>query len=1055
MLIMDSIFSPLKHIGYEKELHFLTFVFVFACILNMQAQNFETDIAKVLSQDETLLSFNKNEAGNISGILTSGSIKFTSPNGHVRILAADEYGYEKLIYESFPLLAFKEGKDNFELMGFETGKIKDFVPEKVHILISDAMVEHLKITVSGLSAPQQAPSASLQARTKTVPLPPTFIDEDTRIKYLIYRLNLELKASGALWRAGDTPFGRLSYEEKKEMYGGTVPNFKGAEYYIGGIIDVDVPSVRYQKSSYVPDFDWRTRHSATVKGSPYFQNEITGWITPVKDQKSCGSCWAFSAIGAMEAVAKLHKNTTCNFDLSEQELVSCSNAGSCNGGWAASALDYISRKWIQDEMSFPYKAQDRPCSEKGKPLYTIKNAGKELFNPIKGNDFASIEKLKSMLIKSPLAGRISSWSHAMTLVGYKTIKAGDIVYEHYNTRIVVKPGDPHIGQTVWIFKNSWGENWGDHGFLYAFVNINNMVSSAAPTLPFEYKYYWSSKYPVLSYQLISAISQPAPAYDRDNDGYYWWGIGPRPKNLPASAKLEEDSDDSDASIGPMNQYGFPTLLKDYDLYIKDNTEDMGFEPNTTIKEKNFWSAPQVWVRHQKDGIQEHQNPLGGKTNYIYVRVWNRGQKKSPESRVAAFWAKAGTNLQWPAAWTGQMMVENIPVGGTVPKLGIVPPLDPGESADVPIEWATPDPEQFSIITNAAVGGDNLWHFCLLLKIADKNDGLTYPNLSDIYSYVSYNNNVVQKNVTIVEVGSGSTYEGAVSVINNFTNKEAYSLDMIELPNAINGSSNTLFDNARVLLRMAPKILSAWNEGGNKGVNIKSTGSPYIQEIVSQNGSLDNIVLKPKDIGLVKLSVNFKTVLPPGSNPEKYTILLRQKDKKGKVVGGETFEIIRKPRPVIHPQIIKNENEGKVTLSVTGVDEDAIYQWFDSNGKMIAEGAEMTCAPTRDETYRVEVTAKKDGYLTSDELLVKAGEGKMKISPVPVKSELTVSYNLPNGQYELCITGAQNWLNYGKYSIDSTKKEMRINVSHLPQGIYVATITERNGQIKESVKFVKE
>lgn len=582
-----------------------------------------------------------------------------------------------------------------------------------------------------------------------------------------------------------------------------------------------------------------------------------------------------------------------------------------------------------------------------------------------------------------------------------------------------------------------------------------MVSSAAPTLPFEYKYYGSSKYPLFSHQLISAISEPALAYDRDNDGYYWWGIGPRPKNLPASAKLEEDSDDSDASIGPMNQYGLPTLLKDYDLYIKDNTEDMGFEPNTTIKEKNFWSAPQVWVRHRKDGIQEHQNPLGGKTNYIYVRVWNRGQKTSPQSRVAAFWAKAGTNLQWPDAWTGQMTVENIPVGGTVPKLGIVPSLKPGEYADVPIEWPTPDPEQFSIITNAAVGGDNLWHFCLLLKIADKNDGLTYPNLSDIYSYVSYNNNVVQKNVTIVEVGSGSSYEGAVSVVNHLPNKESYSLDMIELPNATNGSSNTLFGNARVQLRMAPQVLSAWNEGGKKGVNIKSTGHPYIQEVVSQNGSLDNIVLKPKDIGLVKLSVNFKTVLPFGSNPEKHTILLRQKDKNGNVIGGETFEIIREPRPLIHPQIIKNENEEKVTLSVTGVDEDAIYQWFDSNGKMIAEGAEMTCAPTRDENYRVEVTAKKDGYLTSSELLVKAGEGKLKISPVPVKSELTVSYNLPNGQYELCITGVQNWLNYGKYSIDSTKKEMRINVSHLPQGVYVATITERNGQIKESVKFIKE
>ena len=321
--------------------------------------------------------------------------------------------------------------------------------------------------------------------------------------------------------------------------------------------------------------------------------------------------------------------------------------------------------------------------------------------------------------------------------------------------------------------------------------------------------------------------------------------------------------------------------------------------------------------------------------------------------------------------------------------------------------------------------------------------------------IALNNNIAQKNLTITNIGSGSSYEGAVSLINHLKTKEAYSLDVIELPNAINGSSNTLFDNARVLLRMAPKVLSAWNEGGNKGVKIKSTGNPYIQELISSDGSLDNIKLAPKDVGLVKLSVNFKTVLPFGSNPEKHTILLRQKDKNGIVIGGETFEIIRDPRPVIHPQIIKNENEGKVTLSVTGVDEDAIYQWFDSNGKMIAEGAEMTCTPTRDETYRVEVTAKKDGYLTSDELLVKAGEGKMKVSPVPVKSELTVSYNLPNGQYELCITGAQNWLNYGKYSIDSTKKEIRINVSHLPQGIYVATITERNGQTKESVKFVKE
>ena len=339
----------------KKKYVFLTLAFVFVCVLKMQAQNLETNIMKVLSQDETVLSFSTDESRNISGILASGDVKFTSSNGYVRILAEDQYGYEKLVYESFPTLASEGGRDSFELMGFETGKIKDFIPEKIYVRISDAELEHLKIIVSGIQTLQHAPS--LQARTKSVPLSvvPIF-DEYAMRRRFIARLNLELAASGALWRAGDTPFSRLSYEEKKEMYGGVVPHFNGAEYYIGGIFDVDnyaTGSGQSQQSFYVPDFDWRMRHSATIKGSPYFQNEITGWITPVKDQGNCGSCWAFSAIGAMEAVAKLYRNTTYNFDLSEQEVVSCSGAGSCNGGSASSALDYISHDRIQDEFSFP------------------------------------------------------------------------------------------------------------------------------------------------------------------------------------------------------------------------------------------------------------------------------------------------------------------------------------------------------------------------------------------------------------------------------------------------------------------------------------------------------------------------------------------------------------------------------------------------------------------------------------------------------------------------------------------------------------------------------
>ena len=74
-----------------------------------------------------------------------------------------------------------------------------------------------------------------------------------------------------------------------------------------------------------------------------------GIVTSIKDQGDCGSCWAFSALGAMESALK--KKTGTETDLSEQELVDCAsddvygNAG-CNGGWMSSAFEYVLAKGI-------------------------------------------------------------------------------------------------------------------------------------------------------------------------------------------------------------------------------------------------------------------------------------------------------------------------------------------------------------------------------------------------------------------------------------------------------------------------------------------------------------------------------------------------------------------------------------------------------------------------------------------------------------------------------------------------------------------------------------
>jgi xylem cysteine proteinase len=181
-----------------------------------------------------------------------------------------------------------------------------------------------------------------------------------------------------------------------------------------------------------------------------------GYVTDVKNQGQCGSCWAFSSTGSIEGAAEIKEGRLTS--LSEQQLVDCSTQNSaCNGGLMDYAFEDIQKELggLCNEDAYPYKGRKGSCQTSCQAVAQISG-----YNDVaEGSDAAMIEALQN----GPVAVAIEAdqFSFQFYNGGVMTGRCGS----NLDHGVLLVGYGTDNGKDYYKIKNSWGSRWGEKGYI--------------------------------------------------------------------------------------------------------------------------------------------------------------------------------------------------------------------------------------------------------------------------------------------------------------------------------------------------------------------------------------------------------------------------------------------------------------------------------------------------------------------------------------------------------------------------------------------------------------
>lgn len=514
--------------------------------------------------------------GTIYALAIDATVTQPCESSFVRVVLEDKEGHQYLVAECD---RFRYDEDVVTLDQFcqETASLEGIMPVCLRCYTAGGAALEIKNIYSSGNRPIRG-TATKQEQDEL---------RKAQVQDVVNRINNFNIKHKRRWIAGPTEKALLPYNDKQstfqcnELYDAYIANL---DYYIDGIYQMGgsnatgfIPDV--EDTSYVIEcFDWRDRHGKN-------------WITPVKNQGHSSYCTAFATVSVAEAISQLYYNQLLNIDLSERDICAFSGIDYYNGGTIPMTLNYWRDYGIIDESSYPFildcdlseSISNRPIGQECIRISDYKRDSNivvpPLYIPYYGrcisNDCTFDDVKRDLIFKGPgVSGiglsPITGQGHSMALIGYGKVHPDStyVVRGYMQVPALymqIEDDDLIANRTYWIFKNSYHN--ANLTQQEAYPMHERECDDIVKIVFLEYQYlrpFYFAELPITS---LTKTDADIVCEDADGDGYFNWGIGPIPSSLPIWAPREEDSNDDNTGVGPMDSNGFPRHNDPYILPI--------------------------------------------------------------------------------------------------------------------------------------------------------------------------------------------------------------------------------------------------------------------------------------------------------------------------------------------------------------------------------------------------------------------------------------------------------------------------------------------------------